>query len=303
MCEEPLRSNYNLFSPCARSGTAPSASAWSTSRSGWRCANAAVGHLVPDAAPRVRDADQAEALVPRARARRRAGRARQGLGGREGRVRDRRGGRSRGGRAPALAVDRDPRASSSSRRSTPSTSTARTTSRRRAAEAQRRPYVLLLRAMPDTGMAAIGKFVLWGKENLCLIRPHGDSLALETLFFAEDVRSQAEIEEAVAETRCKPAELDLAQQVIGSLVGEFDARGLRERVPARAAHDARGEGGRAGDRRARSRCRRRRSSTSWRRSAAASGAGARRREAEGRAQEAGGASRRRAPARKSRLAG
>ena len=48
------------------------------------------------------------------------------------------------------------------------------------AEAQRRPYVLLLRAMEDTGMAAIGKFVLWGKENLCLIRPQEDILALET---------------------------------------------------------------------------------------------------------------------------
>jgi DNA end-binding protein Ku len=40
-------------------------------------------------------------------------------------------------------------------------------------EAQRRPYVLLLEAMKQTGMAAIGKFVLWGKENLCLIRPLG----------------------------------------------------------------------------------------------------------------------------------
>jgi DNA end-binding protein Ku len=89
------------------------------------------------------------------------------------------------------------------------------------ATAQRRPYVLLLRAMNDTGMAAIGKFVLWGKENLCLIRPHGDSLALETLFFAEDVRSRDEIEDAVAETDVKDAELGLAKQVIESLVGEF----------------------------------------------------------------------------------
>jgi DNA end-binding protein Ku len=88
--------------------------------------------------------------------------------------------------------------------------------------AQRRPYVLLLRAMTETGMAAIGKFVLWGKENLCLIRPHGDSLALETLFFAEDVRSRAEIEEAVAETEVQDLELDLARQVIQSLVGEFE---------------------------------------------------------------------------------
>jgi DNA end-binding protein Ku len=91
------------------------------------------------------------------------------------------------------------------------------------AAAQRRPYVLLLEAMRETGMAAIGKFVLWGKENLCLIRPLGDALALETLFFAEDVRSSAEIEEAVGETEVKGPELDLARQVIASLVGEFDA--------------------------------------------------------------------------------
>jgi DNA end-binding protein Ku len=96
-------------------------------------------------------------------------------------------------------------------------------------DAARRPYVLLLRAMTESGMAAIGKFVLWGKENLCLIRPHGDSLALETLFFAEDVRSRAEIEEAVAETEVQPAELDLAQQVIQSLVGEFQPEEFENR--------------------------------------------------------------------------
>jgi DNA end-binding protein Ku len=90
------------------------------------------------------------------------------------------------------------------------------------APAQRRPYVLLLEAMRETGMAAIGKFVLWGKENLCLIRPLGDALALETLFFAEDVRSSSEIEEAVSETEIKGPELELAREVIGSLVAEFD---------------------------------------------------------------------------------
>jgi DNA end-binding protein Ku len=90
-------------------------------------------------------------------------------------------------------------------------------------EAQRRPYVLLLRAMEETGMAAVGKFVLWGKENLALIRAQGDSLMLETLFFAEDVRSRAEIEDAVDGTDVKDAELELARQVIGSLEGEFDA--------------------------------------------------------------------------------
>jgi DNA end-binding protein Ku len=89
------------------------------------------------------------------------------------------------------------------------------------ADAQRRPYVLLLRAMQESGMAAVGKFVLWGKENLCLIRPQGEALALETLFFADDVRPKKEIEEAVEATELKKAELALAGQVIDSLVGEW----------------------------------------------------------------------------------
>jgi DNA end-binding protein Ku len=88
--------------------------------------------------------------------------------------------------------------------------------------AARRPYVLLLEAMKQSGMGAVGRFVLRGSEYFCLIRPKGDALALETLFLAEDVRSQAEIEEAVESTDVKDAELALASQVMQSLVGEFD---------------------------------------------------------------------------------
>jgi DNA end-binding protein Ku len=90
------------------------------------------------------------------------------------------------------------------------------------ATAQRRPYVLLLEAMKETNTAAVGKFVRQGAEHFCLIRPKGNALALETLFLAEDVRSQAEIEEAVEEIDVKEAELELARQVIGSLASDFD---------------------------------------------------------------------------------
>ncbi len=89
------------------------------------------------------------------------------------------------------------------------------------ADAQRRPYVLLLRAMEESGMAAVGKFVLWGKENLCLIRARQGALLLETLFFADDVRSKDEIETAVAETDVREPELQLAGQVIASLAGDW----------------------------------------------------------------------------------
>jgi DNA end-binding protein Ku len=95
------------------------------------------------------------------------------------------------------------------------------------APAARRPYVLLLNAMRESGMAALGRFVQQGKEKLCLIRPKGDALALETLFLSADVYSQAEIEEAVEETSVKGPELALAQQVIESLSGEFDPSELQ----------------------------------------------------------------------------
>ena len=94
------------------------------------------------------------------------------------------------------------------------------------AGAQRRPYALLLDAMRETGMGALGRFVLAGKEKLCLIRPKGDALALETLFLAEDVNSQAEIDETVAEVEAKGPELELARQLIDGLVADFDPNEL-----------------------------------------------------------------------------
>ena len=115
------------------------------------------------------------------------------------------------------------------------------------APAARRPYVLLLNAMRETGMAAMGRFVQQGREKLCLIRPKGDALALETLFLSADVYSQAEIEEAVEETTVKKPELELAQQVIESLSGDFDAVGAPERLPSRPEGAARGQARRRGD--------------------------------------------------------
>ena len=95
------------------------------------------------------------------------------------------------------------------------------------AEAARRPYVLLLEAMKEAGVAALGRFVLAGKEKLCLIRPIGEALALETLFVSEDVKDHAEIDEAVAAAEVKEPELELAKQIIASLSAPFDAAELR----------------------------------------------------------------------------
>ena len=95
-----------------------------------------------------------------------------------------------------------------------------------AAPAQRRPYKLLLVAMRDARVGAVGRFVRAGRESLCLVRAKGDALVLETLFLAEDIHSQAEIDEAVEGTEVKKAELALAQQLIDGLRGSFDPKEL-----------------------------------------------------------------------------
>jgi DNA end-binding protein Ku len=114
------------------------------------------------------------------------------------------------------------------------------------AAAQRRPYVLLLRAMQETGMGGLGRFVLRGQEHFSLIRPYDSALALETLFVAEDVRSASEIEEAVGDTEVNDAEMELARQVIDSLAGDFEPtelvseyrRDLRSMLEAKLAGEA-----------------------------------------------------------------
>lgn len=90
------------------------------------------------------------------------------------------------------------------------------------AAAQRRPYRLLLEAMRGSSTGALGRFVRSGRESICLVRPRGDALVLETLFLAEDVHSQAEIDEAVEGVELKEPELDLARQIVDGMTGPFE---------------------------------------------------------------------------------
>ena len=102
-----------------------------------------------------------------------------------------------------------------------------------ATEAQRRPYALLIAAMRESEVVGLGSFVLAGKEKLCLIRAKGHALALETLFLAEDVKSQEEIDEPVAGTAVRKEELALAQQIISGLESAFDPSELKSDYRAR----------------------------------------------------------------------
>ncbi len=89
-------------------------------------------------------------------------------------------------------------------------------------EHAQKPYSLLVQAMKESGKAALGKIVISSKEYLALLRPSGDALVIELLFYPEDVRDKDEIEEGVRGTEVTEEELQMARQLVDSLSRSFE---------------------------------------------------------------------------------
>jgi DNA end-binding protein Ku len=85
-----------------------------------------------------------------------------------------------------------------------------------------RPYVLLLRAMMRADLVGIGRFVLRTKPHLVAIRPTDPVLALETLYFADEVRPSTAVAPRLEETETSERELALAEQLIATLARDWE---------------------------------------------------------------------------------
>ena len=84
-----------------------------------------------------------------------------------------------------------------------------------------KPYALLLRAMQGAGMVGIGRFVLRTKPHVVAIRPLKDALALETLFFADEVRSSAELTSGLSNLAVSDREVKTARQLITAMATDW----------------------------------------------------------------------------------
>jgi len=80
-------------------------------------------------------------------------------------------------------------------------------------------YQLLHRAMTQTKRVAVGRYATRGRQQLVLLRPMGDGLAMHGLFYADEVRDfgDIEIDKTIA---IKDAELELAKQLVEQLANE-----------------------------------------------------------------------------------
>jgi DNA end-binding protein Ku len=111
-----------------------------------------------------------------------------------------------------------------------------------------KPYKLLLEAMRETGRVAIATVVIRSKQQLVAVRPMGDNaLGMATMVFPDEVIDPSTIDElsALDDVEIKAQELKIAEQLIDSLAGPFDADkyrdSYREEVLALIDRKAQGE--------------------------------------------------------------
>lgn len=98
-----------------------------------------------------------------------------------------------------------------------------------AAPEHQRAYVLLRQAMSSQHRAAIGTFVMREKEHLAAVRPDGDVLALEVMYFADEVRAPAETLPVLPDGLEAPErEVRLAEQLVASMAGPWRPEDYRD---------------------------------------------------------------------------
>jgi DNA end-binding protein Ku len=85
-----------------------------------------------------------------------------------------------------------------------------------------RPYVLLHRAMSEAGRVGIGRFVLRTKPHLVAVRPMRNVLAVETLFFGDEVREPSALAPDLEGVEVDDRELELAVRLIDELTTEWE---------------------------------------------------------------------------------
>ena len=92
-------------------------------------------------------------------------------------------------------------------------------------------YRLLLEAMQEAGKVAIAKVVIRSKESLVAIRPAGEVLTMSTMLFHDEVVPVDRLDDLPGKekgSKVTKRELDMAEQLIGSLASDFDPEKYRD---------------------------------------------------------------------------
>ena len=82
-------------------------------------------------------------------------------------------------------------------------------------------YHLLKKAMQEKQQIAIAKIVIRSRENLAALRVYGRGLALETMYYPDEIRSIEQLGQITQEPDINERELAMAMLLIDNLTAEF----------------------------------------------------------------------------------
>ena len=92
-------------------------------------------------------------------------------------------------------------------------------------ELGRKPFALLVKALEEKKLNAVGKIAIRTKERLCSLRPRNGSLMLETLFYSDEIRPP---DFETPEVKVSEAEMKVAYALIDLLHEPFDPTKYRD---------------------------------------------------------------------------
>jgi DNA end-binding protein Ku len=84
-----------------------------------------------------------------------------------------------------------------------------------------KPFALLREVLKDSRLVALAKVTLRQKEQLCTLRVYGDAIAMETMFYPDEIRSADDLEVPGA-VDIGEKEMKMAKSLVDMLTGDFE---------------------------------------------------------------------------------
>lgn len=84
-----------------------------------------------------------------------------------------------------------------------------------------KPFALLREVLKDSKLVALAKVTLRQKEQLCTLRVYDNVIALETMFYADEIRPAADLD-SPADIAISDRELQMAKSLVEMLTGDFE---------------------------------------------------------------------------------
>ena len=96
----------------------------------------------------------------------------------------------------------------------------------------RKAFALLRSVLQDKALTAICKVVIKDREALAALDPYDTTMVLSTLYWPDEIRALGDLDLPTDEPEIKPAEKAMAEQLIGTMTGEFDPASYQDEYRA-----------------------------------------------------------------------